>query len=930
MATIINTFENLPDWVYKKWQDVADLLAETMGIPAALIMRAENKIMEVFISSHSENNPYQVGGKEKWHGLYCETVIKTQKKLIVKNATKDKDWEKNPDIKLGMIAYLGFPLNFPDGQPFGTLCVLDTKERVFTSQNEKLIVQFKNVIELDLALLQSLEFKTSRLTANVVREITDRQQAEKKLQESEKLYRTLFETAEDAILLFTDGTWIDCNAGALKVFGCTREQIIGAHPLMFSPPSQPGGLSSEVEAFRKINLAYAGEPQQFEWEHIHMDGTPFAAEVKLNRLDLDGKPYIQVVVSDVSARKLANQALSLVQSSLEAASDSLYWVKPDGTIANVNESACRLLGYTREELLHLTVPDLDAHYNTGAWASHFNELRKCGTLKFESKQRAKDGRQIPVEIVANYICFGDEEYNCAFVRDITGRKQAEDKLKASEQLYRTLFSQANEGLILLTMDGKIAELNQSFADMHGYTIEEMKNMDIKDLDVLGDGAFDQRDAVMQRIYDGETVRFEVEHYHKNGHSFFLSDTVSLITIAGQQFFLAFHQDITERKQAEERLLHSERNLKESQKLAGLGTFDLDIHAGIFRTSDILNELFGVDDNYDHSISGWAALIHPEDRDKVVSYLLNDVIGNMQPGDIEFRFVRYNDKATRWMHALGKLELHADGHPIILHGTSQDITERKESEIKILELNLDLELRVKQRTSELEAANKEMEAFSYSVSHDLKTPLRHITGLIGLFRGIKSKELNDEELGYLEIIASSASDMGKLIDAILSFSRLSSYELQKKRIISAEMVPQVIAFFNPEIQNRKITFHIEPLPDVYADEDLIRQVWINLISNAIKYTMKKPEAEIEIGSTSSGNEITFFVKDNGAGFNVKYAEKLFGVFQRLHKSSDFEGVGIGLANVNRIVKRHGGHCRAEGEPDKGATFYFSLPETAPET
>ena len=338
-------------------------------------------------------------------------------------------------------------------------------------------------------------------------------------------------------------------------------------------------------------------------------------------------------------------------------------------------------------------------------------------------------------------------------------------------------------------------------------------------------------------------------------------------------------------------------------MAGLGTFDLDIHAGIFRTSDILNELFGVDDNYDHSISGWAALIHPEDRDKVVSYLLNDVIGNMQPGDIEFRFVRYNDKATRWMHALGKLELHADGHPIILHDTSQDITERKESEIKILELNLDLELRVKQRTSELEAANKEMEAFSYSVSHDLKTPLRHITGLIGLFRGIKSKELNDEELGYLEIIASSASDMGKLIDAILSFSRLSSYELQKKRIISAEMVPQVIAFFNPEIQNRKITFHIEPLPDVYADEDLIRQVWINLISNAIKYTMKKPEAEIEIGSTSSGNEITFFVKDNGAGFNVKYAEKLFGVFQRLHKSSDFEGVGIGLANVNRIKERH---------------------------
>ena len=167
-------------------------------------------------------------------------------------------------------------------------------------------------------------------------------------------------------------------------------------------------------------------------------------------------------------------------------------------------------------------------------------------------------------------------------------------------------------------------------------------------------------------------------------------------------------------------------------------------------------------------------------------------------------------------------------------------------------------------------------------------------------------------------------MGKLVDGILNFSKLNAIELQKTRIRSSEIVQQVIKFFDPEIQNRKITFQVETLPEVKADEELIRQVWINLISNAIKYTMKKPEAVIEIGSSSTDNEITFYIKDNGAGFNMKYAEKLFGVFQRLHKTSDFEGVGIGLANVNRIVTRHGGHCRAEGEVDKGATFYFSMP------
>ncbi len=225
---------------------------------------------------------------------------------------------------------------------------------------------------------------------------------------------------------------------------------------------------------------------------------------------------------------------------------------------------------------------------------------------------------------------------------------------------------------------------------------------------------------------------------------------------------------------------------------------------------------------------------------------------------------------------------------------------------------------------LKTAFLELEAFSYSVSHDLKAPLRHIIGFIDLFLENKSTELTAEENGYLEKIVDSATEMGKLIDALLSFSKLNQAALRKTRIHSTSMVQKIIKFFEPEIKNRKITFRVEPLPDIEGDEDLIHQVWTNLISNAIKYTGKKPAAVIEIGSISTDAETTFFVKDNGAGFNMKYIEKLFRVFHRLHKSRDFEGVGIGLANVNRIVMRHGGYCRAEGEPDKGATFYFCLP------
>ena len=256
---------------------------------------------------------------------------------------------------------------------------------------------------------------------------------------------------------------------------------------------------------------------------------------------------------------------------------------------------------------------------------------------------------------------------------------------------------------------------------------------------------------------------------------------------------------------------------------------------------------------------------------------------------------------------------------------RDISDRKQSEKELRELNNELDTRVQQRTTELEAAIKELETFSYSVSHDLKAPLRHINGFLEIFLEKTSANFTEEELGYLKNISRSASEMGLLIDAILSFSRLNQAELRKTRIQSSVMVRQVINFFEPEIQNRQITFHVEPLHDVQGDEGLIRQVWTNLISNAIKYTGKKSEAIIEIGSFSTPTETAFFVKDNGAGFNMKYVHKLFGVFQRLHKSREFDGIGIGLANVNRIVKRHGGHCRAEGEQDKGATFHFSIPD-----
>ena len=263
-------------------------------------------------------------------------------------------------------------------------------------------------------------------------------------------------------------------------------------------------------------------------------------------------------------------------------------------------------------------------------------------------------------------------------------------------------------------------------------------------------------------------------------------------------------------------------------------------------------------------------------------------------------------------------------PVATIAQGHDITLRKQTEKEIKNLNETLEQKVIERTTQLEDANKELEAFSYSVSHDLRAPLRHIGGFVDLLKKNHTAQLDESGLRFLNIITESAHEMGDLIDALLTFSRLSRTELQKVKIISNNLVQKVLRTFSEELKDRDVVINVPKLQDMMGDENLMCQVWINLISNAIKYSRNEKKAVIEFGSQTEPLRTIFFIRDNGVGFDMKYAGKLFGVFQRLHKASDFEGVGIGLANVERIILRHGGKCWAESDPGHGATFFFSIP------
>jgi PAS domain S-box-containing protein len=259
--------------------------------------------------------------------------------------------------------------------------------------------------------------------------------------------------------------------------------------------------------------------------------------------------------------------------------------------------------------------------------------------------------------------------------------------------------------------------------------------------------------------------------------------------------------------------------------------------------------------------------------------------------------------------------------MLVSGAVRDVSERKRRDDHIQELNQELT----RRSTDVEAINKELEAFAYSISHDLRAPLRHMVGYTELLQKNASARLDDKDRRYMTIILEAAKRMGTLIDDLLSFSRIGRAERKESTVSLGELVKEIQGEALSETEGRNVAWKIGPLPDLYGDRSMLKLALLNLMSNAVKFTRNCPQAVIEIGYTDkSADGIVVFIKDNGVGFDMKYVSKLFGVFQRLHRAEEFEGTGIGLATVQRIIHRHGGHVWAESQVGVGATFYFSIP------
>jgi PAS domain S-box-containing protein len=509
-------------------------------------------------------------------------------------------------------------------------------------------------------------------------------------------------------------------------------------------------------------------------------------------------------------------------------------------------------------------------------------------------------------------------------QEVVEVRQAEESLRRANETLQALIDYSPLAIIMLDLDSHVLLWNNAAEKMYGWTAQEALGQFPP---FFTEDKREEQRMIFERVAKGEVfTNLELERRRKDDSRILIGASIAPLRDSTGNVYaqVSMATDITEQKKAEQALRESEEKLRQIASSLREVIWLRDAKTRhVLYVNSAFEELTGrTCESFYEDPDIVVNAIHPDDKERVIKALDQRLEGI--PYNQEHRFIHLNG-SVRWVASRSFPVRNEDGEVFRWTTIMEDITARKLAQEEVKRLNAELEQRVIERTAQLEAANKELEAFSYSVSHDLRAPLRHIDGFLELLRETTTTTLDKKSQRYMTVISDSAKRMGLLIDDLLSFSRMGRTEMSKSQVDLNELIHDVIQEFMPEAEGRDFDWQIATLPLVTGDRAMLRMVLVNLISNALKFTRSRKITQIEIGyEKENETEVVISIRDNGVGFDMKYADKLFGVFQRLHRQADFEGTGIGLANVRRIVNRHGGRTWAEGEVDRGATFYFSLP------
>lgn len=675
--------------------------------------------------------------------------------------------------------------------------------------------------------------------------------------------------------------------------------------------------------------------EQFAIETFKGGATDFILKERLNEL----APALERALRDAEQRAKRRESDTEVRENeerfrlvMEGIKDyAIFMLDREGRVTFWNAGAQLIYGWAADEMrgrnFSMLYTDEDAAY--GKPQASLQAAVAEGRFAEEGSRMAKGGKQFTANIVLTPARNGGGKLRgfTQVTRDITGRRRAEEELRQSESLKTFILETALDAILLINRDGKIQEWNPAAHRLFGYTREQVIGKSPDDLIVPARVWEIYHDGLTQYLMTGvgSLIGRPVELTLKraDGREFAAELSISRDVREDPPRCTAIVRDITQRKQAEMALRESEeryRMLVDDIKDYAIYMLNPEGHVTTWNLGAERIEGYRPEEIIGQP---WSALFTPEDIARGLPQRLMTLAKNESKAINEGWRVR-KDGSRFWAQGVITALRDENGKLRGFSKVAHDITRQKEADDKIRQFNEELEQRVTERTAELEAANTELESFSYSISHDLRAPLLRISGFADILQTEATATLDEKSLKHLQTIIDGVHQMSGLIDALLDFSRMGRAEMRREKVSAARLVEETRRELARETEGREIEWTVGELPEVRGDPIMLRQVFVNLISNALKYSRSRSPAKIEIGAKTEGKETVYFIRDNGVGFDMKYADKLFGVFQRLHPAREFEGTGIGLANVQRILRRHGGRIWAESIPDRGATFYFSIP------
>jgi PAS domain S-box-containing protein len=763
----------------------------------------------------------------------------------------------------------------------------------------------------------------------IVRDLSAAEGADAALENSEKRLRLITDNMADTIsLLDARGVYLYVSPSLQKVFGHSPGDLMGAQAL-------DNVHSEDVEPLRQA-IRRSGEEGlstvTVEYRFRHADGRYTWVESNFQRLrGPEGESAGFVAASrDIENRKQAEEALRLTIKVLEAGPAVVFrWrAAPGWPVELVTENVARY-GYSASELLSgaVTYSALVHPEDLDAVAREVGGHDAAGRDAFHQEYRLVT-RTGGVRLVSDYTV-AERDHTGRVVRyqgivvDITANRETEQALRASqEKLSRFFYTSPDAVDIARLEDGRYFEINSGFTAITGYTAEEAIGKTSLELGVWVEGG-ERAELVREMRQMGQVVNREVRFRRKNGEIGTGLTSASLLEVGGEICLLSITKDITERKALEEE--HTERRLFLERVLENAPDAIVTVDTGhrVLDWNAGAQQLFGFSPT--------------EARGKLLGEMLtgDDATAREQ----SFQWRRTAD-AGRRVAPTKTVRYRKDGAPVhvitsaspVMSGDRwletvviyTDVTAIHSAQEEIRNLNEELEERVRQRTAELTAANRELEAFAYSVSHDLRAPLRGIDGFSQALQEDFAPSLPDAAREHIQRIRSATLRMKDLIDGILALSRITRAEMKVERLDLADMARQVAAELAQRNPGRTVEVRIPATLPACGDRRLIRAALENLLDNGWKFTSRREASLIELTAEARGAETAYCMRDNGAGFDMEYAGKLFGPFQRLHRAEDFPGVGLGLANVQRIIHRHGGRVWAEGKEGVGAAFWFTLP------